>query len=199
MSRVKDILIFIFTTIVISGISYILFLFFYVQKKYEETPNEHNRPMSETKVEEKGINQINKQKNDINWKHLEYFDFQEYQEYKITDTITIDLNGNGVLEQIYFENEECPRLLIKEKGHKTISIGCGRENSKGLPNAVGWVDLWCVVFDKETFEIIIEEGQIVGESIVRIERPSLFIGKQESGGGIITYKNDELYWIHQSD
>jgi hypothetical protein len=133
------------------------------------------------------------------WKHSNYFEFKNYKEHKITDTINIDLNGNGILEQIYFDNKDCPKLLIKEKGQEMISIGCGKEDYEGFPNAIGWVDLWCVVSDKETFEVIIKGGDILGDEIVSLERPSLFIGKEEAGGGIITYKNGKLYWVHQSD
>jgi len=133
------------------------------------------------------------------WKHPEYFRFENYKEYKITDTINIDLNGNGILEQVYFDNKGCQKLLIKENGQKTISIGCGKEEYDGFPNAVGWIDLWCVVYDKETFEIIIKDGEILGDKNINLERPSLFVGKEEAGGGIITYRNDKLYWIHQSD
>jgi hypothetical protein len=142
-----------------------------------------------------------KQKNEknINWKHPEFFEFKNYKEYRISDTIQIDLNGNGIMEKIYFENKNCPKLIIKEKGHNLISIGCGKEEYKGFPNAIGWVNLWCIVYDKETFEVIVQNGELIGEEKVNLERPSIYVGKEEAGGGIITYNNGELYWIHQSD
>jgi len=140
------------------------------------------------------------QKNIKDWKHSEYFEFKNYEEYKITDTINIDLNGNGILEQIYFDNKDCLKLLIKEKGQKTISIGCGKEEYDGFPNDIGWVDLWCAVKDKKVWEVLItEEGDIDKDTIVSLERPSIYIGKEEAGGGIITYRNGNLYWVHQSD
>ncbi|WP_053989909.1 hypothetical protein [Mangrovimonas sp. TPBH4] len=131
--------------------------------------------------------------------HPEYFDFKNHKEYCITDTINLDLNGNGIIEKIYFDNKSCPKLIIEEKGQDLISIGCGIEKYKGFPNAIGWVDLWCIVSDKETFEILVEDGELIGDKTVTLERPSLYVGKEEAGGGIITYKNGELYWIHQSD
>ncbi|MBE7649297.1 hypothetical protein [Tenacibaculum finnmarkense] len=90
-------------------------------------------------------------------------------------------------------------MIIEEKGKDLISIGCGKEEYKGFPNAIGWVNLWCVVSDEETFEIIVEDGELVGDKIVNLERPSVYVGKEEAGGGIITYRNGELYWVHQSD
>lgn len=133
------------------------------------------------------------------WARHEFFEFQDYKEYRITDTISIDLNGNGILELIYFDKKDCPKLIIAEKGQGLISIGCGKEEYKGFPNAIGWVDLWCVVYDKETFEVIVEDEELVGDKIVSLERPSVYVGKEEAGGGIITYRNGEFYWVHQSD
>ena len=134
-----------------------------------------------------------------NCSHPEYFEFDNYEEYCINDTIKLDLNGNGKIERIYFNNTHCPKIIIEEKDQDLISIGCGKENYEGFPNALGWVNLWCIVSDKETLEILVEDGELVGERIIELERPSIYIGKEEAGGGIITYRNGNLYWIHQSD
>ncbi len=138
--------------------------------------------------------------NNANWTHPDSFEFKNYKEYKITDTISIDLNGNGVLEKIYFDRKDCPKIIIKEKGQKLISFGCGNNDFKGFPKKIDWVDLWCVVFDKNVWEVTFKEnGDIDNDITSRLERPSLYIGKKGAGGGIITYKNKNLYWIHQSD
>ncbi len=135
-----------------------------------------------------------------NWTHPEFFEFKNYREYRISDTINIDLNGNGILESVYFEDKDCPKLLIKERGQELISLGCGNEKYNGFPNTVGWVDLWCVVSDKKVWEVLFtEDGDIDKDTIIDLERPSIYIGKEEAGGGIITYRNGKLYWIHQSD
>ncbi|WP_324023253.1 hypothetical protein QSV08_10825 [Maribacter sp. BPC-D8] len=134
-----------------------------------------------------------------NCAHPEFFEFKNYKEYCMADTISIDLNGNGLIEKVYFDNKDCPKLIIKEKGEDLISIGCGKDKYKGLPNAIGWVNLWCVVSDKKTFEILVENGELLSEKSVSLERPSIYVGKEEAGGGIITYRNGKLSWIHQSD
>ncbi|ARV08304.1 hypothetical protein BTO05_01100 [Winogradskyella sp. PC-19] len=167
----------------------------------EVKPNIETKAVKEkielTKVEKESLNA---EKNTTgNWTHPEFFEFKKYKEYRITDTISIDLNGNGILERVYFDKKDCPKLIIEEKGQNPISIGCGKEEYKGFPNAIGWVNLWCVVYDKETFEIIVEDGELIGDKTVNLERPSIYVGKEEAGGGIITYKNGKLYWIHQSD
>ena len=150
-----------------------------------------------TKIENESLN--TEKKTTDNWKHPEFYEFKKYKEYHISDTIRIDLNGNGILERVYIDKKNCPKLIIEEKGQNPISIGCGKEEYKGFPNAIGWVNLWCVVYDKKTFEIIVEDGEIIGDKTVNLERPSIYVGKEEAGGGIITYKNGKLYWIHQSD
>tara|TARA_R110002051_G_scaffold323778_1_gene418490 strand:+ start:823 stop:1419 length:597 start_codon:yes stop_codon:yes gene_type:complete len=173
-----------------------------------ETKIEKTEPIIETKALEKEDKLVEivktKPKKSENNKvsdcaHPEYFEFKNYREYCVTDTINIDLNGNGILERIYFDKKDCPKLIIEEKGQNLISIGCGKEEYNGFPNAIGWVDLWCVVFDKETFELLVKDGELVGDKIVNLERPSIYVGKEEAGGGIITYRYGELYWIHQSD
>ena len=157
----------------------------------KEVDTNQSEPMKTQKIENNHI---------ADWTHPDFFEFKHYKEYKLTDTINIDLNGNGILESVYFEDKGCPKLLIKEKGQELISLGCGKKEYKGLPNAVGWVDLWCVVSDKKVWEVLFtEDGDIDKDTIVNLERPSIYIGKEEAGGGIITYENGKLSWIHQSD
>lgn len=134
-----------------------------------------------------------------NWMHPASFRFKNYTEYRVTDTINIDLNGNGILERVYFNKKDCLKLIIEEKGKNLISIGCTKEDYNGFPNDIDWVNLWCVVSDKETYEVIVKGGELVDDKIVNLDRPSIYIGKEEAGGGIITYKNGEFYWVHQSD
>ena len=56
--KTKDILIFIFALIVISAIAYGTFLFFYVQKKYAETPKENTELISESNQKENKTTEI---------------------------------------------------------------------------------------------------------------------------------------------
>ena len=128
-----------------------------------------------------------------------YFKFKNYKGYKLTDTITIDLNGNGILEKVYFDQTSCTKLIIDEPNTDQIYLGCKNEKYTGVLSSMDWVNLWYVVFDKETYEVIVEDGELLGSEKYELERPSIYIGKESAGGGIITYKNGELYWVHQSD
>ena len=128
------------------------------------------------------------------------FHFEKFKPYQITDTIRIDLNGNGIIERVFFDKSDCAKILIKEEGQKLISIGCENQSALDYPKNVGWVNEWCAVSDEKVWEVLFtEDGDIDKDTIVHLERPSIYIGKRESGGGIITYRNDQLYWVHQSD
>ncbi len=118
--------------------------------------------------------------------------------YSLTDTIHIDLNGNGIIDQVYFVEDSCKRLIVEENGNFLIEIGCGREDENGLPNAVGWIDHWYIVRDLEQSEFIAVDGDLLGDKEVILERPSIYVGKEEAGGGIITFLKGKPYWVHQS-
>jgi len=130
--------------------------------------------------------------------HPEHFDFKKYKEYCLTDTLKIDLNGNGILESVFFSKNK-NNILIKEKGKKLISLSSGGNRANGFYKNYDWVNLWCVVSDSHVSEVIVKEGELLGDKILKLERPSIYIGKETAGGGIITYRNGKLYWVHQSD
>ena len=142
---------------------------------------------------------LDKDKTSQDHKHSEHFEFKDYKKLNMTDTISIDLNGNGITEIIYFDRKRCPKLIFQEIGQDLISLGCGNVVYKGFPNTIDWVNLWCIVYDKEAYEVIVNNGEIKGERMVKMESPGIYLGKEEEGGGIITYKDGQLYWIHQTD
>ena len=126
-------------------------------------------------------------------------EFNNFQEYKLDDTIRIDITGDEVNEIIYFSDSNCRHLII-EKNNKTFDYGCNTfEEINEIPNSMGWVDYWCIVYDSTTYKVLVEDGEIIGDTTVKLNYPSLYIGKQEAGGGIIHWKQDDFWWIHQSD
>ncbi|AXT62655.1 hypothetical protein D1816_20675 [Aquimarina sp. AD10] len=130
----------------------------------------------------------------------EDFDFKKFESFSLKDTIYIDLNGNNIMEKVYIKESECRKLFIREEGSKPIFFGCGNKDGLDLLSEVEWVDQWCIVFDKQVKEVLFkEDGDIDKDTLFNLERPSIYIGKKETGGGIITYKEGELYWIHQAD
>ncbi|GAA4081867.1 hypothetical protein GCM10022390_020 [Flavobacterium anseonense] len=73
------------------------------------------------------------------------------------------------------------------------------ESFDEITNNFNWADYWGVTNDKQTFEILVNESEVIGDTIVKLENKSIFIRKEEVGGGVITFKNGKYIWIHQSD
>ena len=64
---------------------------------------------SKEKIVNKPLNKIE------NWKHPDLFEFKNYKEFRLTDTLHFDLNGNGILEKVYFANTTCSKIIIEEE------------------------------------------------------------------------------------
>jgi hypothetical protein len=50
-----------------------------------------------------------------------------------------------------------------------------------------------------TYNIIVKDGDLVGSKKVALAYPSIFLRKEEVGGGVITFKNGKYIWLHQAD
>ena len=130
----------------------------------------------------------------------EYPEMTDFKTYNLNDTIRIDLNGNGELEKVYFAQNKCKYIFIEQKKGDTLKIGCHQTKPLRYPELVDWIDEWGVISDKKTWEVLFKEnGDLDKDTIIELERPSIYVQKQDVGGGIITFKKGKLYWIHQSD
>jgi len=53
--------------------------------------------------------------------------------------------------------------------------------------------------DKKTSEATFtEDGDILGSEDVKLQNPSIALGADELGGGLITFLNGKYVWIHQT-
>lgn len=68
-----------------------------------------------------------------------------------------------------------------------------------MRNDFSWVDFWGTTKDRETYEIVIKDSEIIGDKTTKLDNNSIFVRKEEVGGGVITYKNGKFIWVHQSD
>ena len=68
-----------------------------------------------------------------------------------------------------------------------------------MPDNFDWIDFWGITDDKETFEIIVKDEEIISDTITKLANTSIFVRKEEVGGGVITFKDNKFIWIHQSD
>lgn len=122
--------------------------------------------------------------------------------HKLTDTIIADFNGDGVVDQAFYKKEnETSGIIIKHgKTSEEIRIGFGKNFSTWSDHFdCNWVNYWGLVEDKETFETnFTEDGDVVGTQKIKLSNPSIVLGKDEVGGGLITFMKGKYVWIHQT-
>lgn len=126
--------------------------------------------------------------------------FEKATLYKLTDTIMSDFNGDGFLDKAVYkkENETSGIIIIHGKTNDQVKIGFGKQFSH--LTEFNWVNYWGLVEDKETSETTFtEDGDVLGSKDVKLQNPSIVLGADEVGGGLITFINRKYVWIHQAD
>ena len=125
--------------------------------------------------------------------------FEKATLYKLTDTITADFNGDGIEDKAYFKKENQNSGIIIKHGqtNEVVKIGFGKKFAH--MTEFDLVDYWGLVEDKETSETTFTEDRDVLESKdVKLQNPSIVLGADELGGGLITFLNGKYVWIHQT-
>nr|WKN37409.1 hypothetical protein K4G66_01635 [Tunicatimonas sp. TK19036] len=128
------------------------------------------------------------------------YEFKDAKIIDLKDSIVEDLNGDGTADNAIFttENGKSGILITDGKTKQETRIGLGHSfEERG--DDFSWVDYWGIVKDSTTYEIIIENAEILGDTTVYLENPSILIRKEEVGGGLITFRNGKYEWIHQAD
>lgn len=126
--------------------------------------------------------------------------FEKETLYKLTDTIMSDFNGDGFLDKAVYKkgNETSGIIIIHGKTNDQVKIGFGKQFSH--LTEFNWVNYWGLVEDKETSETTFtEDGDVLGSKDVKLQNPSIVLGADEVGGGLITFINRKYVWIHQAD
>lgn len=121
--------------------------------------------------------------------------------YKLRDTIKADFNGDGIIDIAFYKRENQTSGIIIKHGqtNEEFRIGFGNSFSTWTDFDCNWVDYWGLVQDKETSETTFtEDGEVFGSKDVKLQNPSIVIGDDEVGGGLITFKNGKYVWIHQT-
>ena len=116
---------------------------------------------------------------------------------KLSDTLELDMNGNGTSEFIFWDLGYCTSLVIRESGADDIRIGCNIQWQNNLPETVDWVNIWYRVTEQEVFETTFDDNEILGERKVKLDNYGFYIGKAEAGGGVIGYVDGQLVYLHQ--
>jgi hypothetical protein len=131
-------------------------------------------------------------------KSLEY-DFENAIYFSIDQSIVADFNGDGVNDTAIFRKENKTSGIIINHGQMKETVRIGFGNDFAHLTDFNWVDFWGLVQDSTTYEMIFNETDILGDTIVRLDNPSIVVRKEEAGGGIITFDKGIYKWIHQSD
>ncbi|ELY2010586.1 hypothetical protein G6N05_14940 [Flavobacterium sp. F372] len=127
-------------------------------------------------------------------------EFKSFEIKNTKDTIKEDLNGDKISDLAFFTNNNDKRQIFILDGKSKRKIKFEKYTSSGeMEDDFSWVDYWGTTKDKETFEILIIDSEIAGDTIKKLENNSIFVRKEEVGGGVITYLNNKYIWIHQSD
>lgn len=124
--------------------------------------------------------------------------FEKATLFELTDTITADFNGDGFLDNAIYkkENGTSGIIIIHGNTKERVKIGFGKQFSH--LTEFDW-DYWGLVEDKETIEVTLtEEGDILESITVTLKNPSIALGNNDFGGGLITYRNGKYEWIHQT-
>ena len=116
---------------------------------------------------------------------------------KLSDTLELDMNGNGTSEFIFWDLGHCTSLVIREAGAADIRLGCNIPQQNDLPETVDWVNIWYRITEQEVFETTFDDNEILGERKVKLDNYGFFIGKDEAGGGVIGYVDGQLVYLHQ--
>lgn len=127
------------------------------------------------------------------------YEFKDATIFKLTDTITADFNRDGNADQAIFRkiNETSGIIITHGETNQEIKIGFGEAFAH--LTEFNWVDYWGLIIDSESYEILIEDAEIIGDREVKLDNPSIVVRKEDVGGGLITFKNGRYVWIHQSD
>jgi hypothetical protein len=126
--------------------------------------------------------------------------FTNFTYYSLSDVISADFNGDSVPDMAVFWKENGKKGIILTDGRtkKQTRFGLGISFGAGGDN-FDWVDHWGLVRDSSTFEVIVRDDEVVGDTTVRLLHPSIYVGKEEVGGGVITYRAGKYVWVHQAD
>jgi len=125
--------------------------------------------------------------------------YEKAKLYSLTDTIKADFNGDGVLDKATFikQNGTSGIIIIHGKTNENVRIGFGEPFSDIIE--FDWVDYWGLVEDEKTLETTFHEsGDVMGSKNVTLKNPSIALGADESGGGLITFRDGKYVWVHQS-
>ncbi|PJJ48060.1 FG-GAP repeat protein [Hymenobacter chitinivorans] len=118
--------------------------------------------------------------------------------------LVADFNGDG--------KQDVAVLVVKKQNHsrgivilhqgtpQPYVLGTGSNLSKDmLQGDFEWATYWHLYRKPTTFEVTFDKsGDIAGDRTVRLRHPTIELGQEESGGGMIYWNGQKYIWLHQT-
>jgi len=132
-------------------------------------------------------------------------EFKKYKIYRLNETLCEDFNGDGIADKAEFvkSNGKTGIIITDGKSKELTKLGFGKKFAHLTD--FDWVIYWGVLKDSSTNEVEFDNnsGDILGSKTVQLKNISIFLRQDEneegSGGGIITYADNNYKWIHQTE
>jgi len=186
-------------------LSTIVLLFGCGQRKKEKTFQtdysvKHNSTLNGSTSDKDSLGNImNSRKETLNR------EFKKYKIYRLNETLCEDFNGDGIADKAEFvkSNGKTGIIITDGKSKELTKLGFG--NKFAHLTDFDWVNYWGVLKDSSTNEVEFDNntGDILGSKTVQLKNISIFLRQDEdgdgSGGGIITYEDNNYKWIHQTE
>lgn len=186
-------------------LSTIVLLFGCGQRKKEKTFQtdysvKHNSTLNGSTSDKDSLGNImNSRKETLNR------EFKKYKIYRLNETLCEDFNGDGIADKAEFvkSNGKTGIIITDGKSKELTKLGFG--NKFAHLTDFDWVNYWGVLIDSSTNEVEFDNntGDILGSKTVQLKNISIFLRQDEngdgSGGGIITYEDNNYKWIHQTE
>lgn len=167
---------------------------------HDENAVEHNSTLNCTTSDKDSFETVmNSRKETLNR------EFKKYTIHGLDETLCEDFNGDGISDKAEFVKSDGKTGIIITDGKTKLLTKLGFGNKFSHLTDFDWVTYWGVLKDSTTIEVPIDNdsGDILGGKTVKLENISIFlrqdVSEDGSGGGIITYIDNNYKWIHQTD
>lgn len=120
---------------------------------------------------------------------------QNMLSFALTDIIRVDLNGDGLVDEVSLDSAGSAHrtITIKMGGDTTRTITIETTDGEPVGN-FDWADSWGLLRDKSTPVTYEVDGEL-RDSVFRLDHPAIVLWQDGGGSGFFTYKNGKFVWM----
>lgn len=120
--------------------------------------------------------------------------------FGLDEILIEDFNGDGVNDTARFITgpQKSGIVLTHGNTYSELKFGLGNKFEE-IGDDFSWVGSWGILIDSISYEIVIEDSEIKGDTIIELQNPSIVLINKETVGGLIAFRNGKYEWIHQAD